>query len=1206
MAPWSALLSILITTTQAGVPLAKSRVSTSRAPAQASASASGAPAAGAAPTGVVHLKKSMSAKAYPKNPLLTDQEDMDRMVDEAAVSSKEAAISNLKRLLSTKKGAPDEAMLIWRLADMEWRATKSHFRVGMSRGPKTRSNTRYEELMTAVIEHTTVLLTRYPKFKDTRDVLLRRGRAYQEMKKTDLAKNDYLTFIQKFPKDPQIVPVRLMAADILFDDNKYTEVLGVLAPVDMNEMNAGLNGAVAEKQSFSFFHLDRFPEAFAKGEWLLAYDRRKGLDQEQEGHYDQVLAMMALFYGTTIEKQLPGYDLDHAYAYFVKLEGGKVFGKLSNEFCLVLRSKDLQQHIFTWKELVMRNAPGVDDIAKTLVSTYDAAITWKNYVELSKLETDFRTFFSKNPNMIVSLQKEEYYRKFKAEVLDFAERIYKTVPVKEAKVQDYQVIADPYLRALSAYMTLADAKDPMKAKVRFRMGEFYVGLRDWEKAQAMFTEVYSTNKYVSDPKFREEARVKAMTARYDYFKDRGVIPKDLKAMSLKTPTKSLPSDVAEWIKWLDEVSPTKKNDDAFEKLVFEANRVIYSYGQIEVAYKRMLHFVGTRPNSKLTPPTAALVMDTLIESEAWVAVRTLAQKFLTMPNVATDGYRQKLEELEKDAHFKILAAAFKNKDFPKVLALGEEHIKLYPNSKKRVDVLALMGKAALEQGNSALSLTYLNQVAIADPKNESANVAYFIRAQDLEKKFLFREAFLDYQKLLTAPAASSGIAAKDLPQLRRKVFTLGLNSADPAIYQQISTGQLFCAGPNRADLAADCDRLLAMQALFNEKDKRTGWEFIAIAEKASKESRAAWYAAAFTKGSKLPTPVLQHSMDEFVKSANHLDPVSAQLTLFSFRKSFKKIYEDKIADVERESKIIPRLDQLQASIQKRVRDIARVEQLGTSAIEIPDPELKVYVLGRLSKVYDALANEMRSMPEPKGLKDIEKEPYKQMLGTVIDPIAGKAAQIGQQAWEISAQSGIPTPYSPEAVRAQFAGVTAGWDIFSALNRGLSANGKDHPWAKAIQGGNFYAALFFNQLVEENAVQNLNLGVEDQTILQMLTHYQMGRPSEMVRVAAAKESLLKGESLRLSILSRLFEYTLAQSPTELAKLRQSFVTAGLKDQAVGELDFLKVSETLNRIEPKGLTDSKSADPKADPNRRQPAASAPAAANPPAAAGERSSQ
>ncbi|RYZ63475.1 MAG: hypothetical protein EOP09_17615 [Proteobacteria bacterium] len=190
---------------------------------KAKAKAAGRAPANASPQGVVQMKKG-NAAAYPKNPILTDQEDQDRVVDEAAVSSKEAAILNLKRLLKLKKGSPEEAALLWRLADMEWRATKSHFRVGMSRGEKTKSNVRYDELLKGVVEHTSEIVNRFPKFKDMRDVLLRRGRAYQELKAPALAEKDYLDFIARYPNDLQIVPVRLMVAELQFDESKFAEV----------------------------------------------------------------------------------------------------------------------------------------------------------------------------------------------------------------------------------------------------------------------------------------------------------------------------------------------------------------------------------------------------------------------------------------------------------------------------------------------------------------------------------------------------------------------------------------------------------------------------------------------------------------------------------------------------------------------------------------------------------------------------------------------------------------------------------------------------------------------------------------------------------------------------------------------------------------------------------------------------------------------
>ncbi|RYZ68949.1 MAG: hypothetical protein EOP09_08580, partial [Proteobacteria bacterium] len=580
----------------------------------------------------------------------------------------------------------------------------------------------------------------------------------------------------------------------------------------------------------------------------------------------------------------------------------------------------------------------------------------------------------------------------------------------------------------------------MKAKVRFRMGEFYLGLRDWERAQANFSEIYQTQKYTADAAFKDQARVKAMTARYDSFKDRGVVPKELKAVSLKSAPKAIPGDVAEWIKWLDEVAPTKKVDDeAFEKLIFEANRVIYSYGQVEIAYKRMLYFVGSRPNSKLTPPTCALLIDTLIESEAWVAVRTLTQKFLTMPNVAVGEYKTKLESLERDSHFKIIASYWKGQEYDKLLAAGQEHLKLYPNSSHRTDVLSYMGRSALEQKNTDLSLTYLKEIADKNPTHESAYVAFFIKGQEAEKKFEFVETFINYEKLLLAPANLSNIAAKDIPQFRKKTFLFGLNTADQNVYKQLGEGKHFCGNAKPNDLVIECDRLAAVQSLFNESDKRTGWDFVGIADRAPKESRAIWYASALVRGAKLPTPVIVRSIEEFTRTANSLDPMSQGIALFSLRRSIQKIVDAKIATVETESKIASQLEQLKGSLEKRVRDISRVESLASAMISIPDPETKVVVLGRLAKVFKTLATELTNLPPPRGLKPEEIEQLKLTLAQVIQPIEAKSDQIGMQAWEIASQVGVPSPYTPADKRENYAPLETAqnWDVLSSLVRGVS-------------------------------------------------------------------------------------------------------------------------------------------------------------------------
>ncbi len=1138
-------------------------------------------------------RSSVTRKPSSTQSVTTRQERMDRVVDEAAVSSRETAIVNIKRILRMKRGTKEEAGLLWRLAEMEWRSSKNHFRVGVSRGGKAESNKRYDDLLHAVVDHTSELLQRFPKFKEIRNVLLLRGKAYEELKQKNLALKDYLVYIDRYAHEPQTVSVRLMAADVMAEFNQHKEILAILRPVDLTKSHDGLVGHVVERQALAYFYTEAYAEALKKAEWMLRYDRSKNLHLEKVSHYDEVIAMVALFYGTAFEKRLAGYSLEHALEYFHKLEKGQAHSKLSHEFVIVMRSKEMQAEVIEWKDLHLKRIPDNYATLMALVDAYDAIINWKMYPKFSAIEKDFDKFFDQNPAFIARAQNEEYFKKFKKNLLDFADKIYSTLPKKDASVADHQVISEPYLTALNAYSRIADAKDEVKAKVRFRIGEFYVGMRDWDKAQRAFTEVYlAKNFIVTDPSLRDSARIKAMTARYDYFKDQGIIPKSLKALPLSASAnkKPLPQDVYEWIKWVDEVAAGQNTTtpkavaavnkdpkaapvveanpkETMDKLLFEANRLFYSYGDIDTAYKRMLQYVGTRPDSKLTPPTCALIMDTLIESEAWVATRTLSMKFLTMPNVAVGEFKTKLQVLEQDSHYKIIQNFYKTKDYPKVVQFGEEHLKLYPQTKRKVDIIAMLGKASIETQNQEASLAYMNQVIELSPNHDSAGAAYFVRAQDHEKAFRFKQAFDDYYKIYRLPADKRGLGEKDLGNLKKKLFILGLTSDDQGILKLLGQAPEFC-GVDKPDpdLRVECDRFVATQ-LLKKEDRRTPWQLVEAGDKATASARSAWYAAALMKGGPLPNSVIKRVIEDLQKSMDKLDPMTQMEVLSSLNVSVPAIFEKKVETVESLSKIDKRIDYLKNSLEKRVREVTGLENLAAAMILLPSPEVRVNVLGRLSQAFLKVAEEIRAIPVPKGFQAEEAEVFKQAMAQLIVPLTQKYEQIGQQSWEISKKFGLKTFWvdalTLEQTGHEFEGLNIQWNERQALLESLPEDFKKTPWAHAVKTNQVRPMIFFYQFSQTPEAERLKMSENEKTVLQMATLAGLNMPSSLVQQAKDKESAIRGEALRMSLLVRIRHALEAQSYGDIKVLRATFDQKGFDDDNKEEARILKLAETFEK-------------------------------------------
>lgn len=1109
------------------------------------------------------------AQAAPSKSLTTKQERVDRAVDEMAASSRETAILNLKRMLKLKRGKPEEAMIIWRLADMEWRSSKSYFRVGVSQdNQNNRSNTRLNELLEACIAHTTELLTRFPKFPTIRDVLVRRGRTFEELKKKDYALRDYLDYIKKYPDEKQTVEVRLMASDVLAEQNRHQEIISILKPVDVTKNLGGLESQVAEKQALANFNVENYPEAIRKAEWLLRYDHAKGLNKDKGGHYDEVVSMVALFYGTAFEKRLAGYSLEHAIDYFRKLENGAIFGKLSHEFMIVMRSKEMQAETLAWKDLALARMPRSFDTLWILVDTYDALINWKDFPRFANIEKDFGNYFAQNPTAAAKAANTDWYKHFKKTLLEFADKIYATLPKKDPNENDYKVIQGPYLQALNAYAKIADPKDDTKAKVRFRAGEFYSNMKDWEKAQQAFTEVYQAKLFVvADANLRDQARLRAMTARYDSFKAKGVIPQSLKAAKLNSPKRPLPSDVVEWIKWVDEVAAQKTSQpETMDKLLFEANRVVYSYGDVDSAYKRMLHYVGTRPNSKLTPAVCALVIDTLIESDAWVATRTLAMKFQEMPNVAVGEFKAKLVQLERDSHYKITVAVLKNKDYAKAKALGEEHLKLYPDSKHKVDVLAMLGKVSLELKDNDASLAYMNQVIEANPSHETAGVAYFVRGADAEKKFFFKQAFADYYKVYKLPADKRGISENDAPALKRKLFVLGLIADDAKISETLMKSPDFCGRDRIDDLRAECERLTALTAVRNDGDRRTAWNFIELGDRAPKEAKSAWYATALSRGQQIPNSVITKTVEDLLKSFDKLDSISQMEVLAELQTSAPRIYQRKVEVVETNSPISRRLDDLQPTLQKRVREVQGLEKLAASLLAIPAPEVKVKVLGMLAGAYGKIADQLRMMPTPKGFKEDEEKVFKQAMANMLDPLQQKIAQIGQQTWDIAKQAGVRAPWR-DPNHEQTYGPAYGdhdlsWKPESGYLGAIGDKGKKSSWFEVVKRKQIRPMIFFYQLSMTAQAEKLGLDESDKALLQFATLRTLGLDSEANLLIKEKAPTLKGEAQRLGMLTKVYESVISHSIEGVRTARKEFKDLRLKGDSSDESHVLDLAEQID--------------------------------------------
>lgn len=1050
----------------------------------------------------------------------TQQERLDRAVDVAAVASRETAISNLKRLLRLKRGTPQEAGLIWRLTDIEWKATRNHFRVGATNGENSSANLRYQELLKSVITHTTDLMARFPNFKDWDEALFRRGQAYQELEKKELAIADYIAYTEKYPRGRQHVTVRLLAADLYKQKSQFTEVLRILQPVDIEANHGGLEAQVVERQAFANFNLERFPEALRKTEWLFSYLRRPNVDVTKTTPKAEVIAMIALFYGTAYERGQVGYSLEHAFSYFRKLDQGRSVAELSKQFVLVLRSKDRHADVFAWKNLHLQKALKTEITLYVLIEAYDAVIAWKEYKEFKNIEKDFDLYFSANPKSILRAAQIDEFKKFKSTLLDFSEKLYQTLPKPNPSPAEHWQIANEFLTALSAYMRISDPKDLNKAKVRYRMGEFYVGLKDYEKAQMSFTEVFQTKEYiVMPPEFREQARTQAILARYDFFKEKGILPNDLKAQKLTSPKKVLEPQVAEWVRWVEEVAAQPQNlkNETFDKLLFEANRLTYAYGDVDLAYRKMLNYVGLRPNSKLTPATCALIIDTLILSEAWVATRTLSMRFQKMPNVSVGEFKTKLVKLELDSHFKITQTFFKLKDYKKAYLLGEEHLKTYSKSEHRVEVLTLLGRSAMELKSPKRALVYFEEVLKVNPNSDVAGVTYTLRAEEAERSFNFRTAFEDLLRVYELPQEKSGISPADVSNLKRKIFLLANLSGESKLLDRLRLHPKFCKNSEDPTIQWECERFEATQAFYSD-DGHTAWQMIELSEKSRGPKKVLWLASAFSKGSQLPNSVLKKTTQDLLAGVSSLDPVSKMETLSHLIRAVPETFDRKMNAAEDNARIEKKFSKFKDSLEKRLKDVQGLEGVAGDFIQIPVPELRIKVLSRLRVAYESVAKEVGEVPTPKDFNEEEAQVFQQAITQITEPLKLKVDQLVQEEWALGKEYSLSVQKIPQALVDKFKieKIPVAPKDFEIKQwvKALPSKAQDSTWSQLVLGEQIRPLVFMTQLSQTPEMDRFGLIEQEKWMLQIASLRKLGFEWDAIQLLRQVAPKLTAEAASL--------------------------------------------------------------------------------------------
>ncbi len=610
-----------------------------------------------------------------------------------------------------------------------------------------------------------------------------------------------------------------------------------------------------------------------------------------------------------------------------------------------------------------------------------------------------------------------------------------------------------------AFTKIVDEDDSRVRTIHVNLAETLFAIREFNSAATQYRWILSHGSWSESEKTPKsvtggitvpQASLRAIAARYEALRQRNLVPGELTAKAAPQADRgNLDGQVKEWVSWIDQHAD-EAGMGGLDNFVFEANRVLYSQGQINLALERLNRFALKYPASKFAVPSASLVMDTVIASARsngkWDEVVKTADTYIAVSEWAKSPFGKRVYAIAADSQFKLAESLASRKDHAGAIEQSKRLLSRYGSHDRAIDAMAVAANAAMAMNQRDQAISFYSQLA-ARPEKDVSLPALKTIAKIEEERFALGAAAQAHQNYLARAQLTSG----DAQALRRRILSLAWMGGDASQLSQLLSQKPYCTG----SLRADCERYGALVQLMGSKPSAS----VAFrnANKAPAHVRAIWATAALESFEQL-LPGQRHQMIGVL--AKHW-PQTEAMAKFSLAPRLTKSIP-KVFATDRE--LIRRSSQLVADervILKRINQIRTMEEAAAVAARLPWTETRGLVLTQVGGSYEDLASGLKDLPAPKGLSKAEQKTYEQMVAKLARPFEQKAQTVRSQSRALLASSKTSLDASD-----------LGWSGAN-YNTGTKEEIFRARWKQALSSQNWPMVAYFIQEAEKKGLLNRN-------------------------------------------------------------------------------------------------------------------------------------
>ena len=576
-----------------------------------------------------------------------------------------------------------------------------------------------------------------------------------------------------------------------------------------------------------------------------------------------------------------------------------------------------------------------------------------------------------------------------------------------------------------------------------------------------------------------QASVKSLDVRYQMIQDKGWRPAELAAKNIDSSPKDLPQPVKEWISWVDQFPASDVGsktifDQKYDAILFESNRILYSFDHVSQAVDRLQAFVEKYPTSKSAMPSAALVIDTYVTSKKWTEAYTTAMKFATVNAWKGTDFSKRLALVIGDSYYSILNTSYMAKDYAGTLKNADDFLHKNPGNRRQTDFLELAANASLGMGDKVRASGYFKQLAqMPGEKKEVAALGQMTDGSIAEDHFDFAAASDSYRRLV-----ESGAPQGQTPDMRRKILLFAWLSADPGRLNSALSNHAIC--PSATD--AVCKE-------YKSRDGQTSSVAVAL-NRLKTQKRLSF---------KTRVDLMKQVASEWA----HQSSIDQQVLVAEVVDEMPELLHGLRLDVRKSAQVT--FDQW--SIQHRMKLMNHLESVSESLVALPMTRVQIAAQLEVAGSYQDMVQDLHAIKKPKGLSDQDAKDVEAAIANAAAPFVKKREDLKVAALKHVQETGadaktldlIFTTFKDDASLADNRTGKESTEQSSAFETGLLA-GLSVP---ATDSGKAFFAVFQARLQQSNCPQTGFL-------IQMATEQKLAGESDLSLMRAmllAKSGLI---------------------------------------------------------------------------------------------------